>query len=943
MEKNPVSRPGSVQIATYFLYGSLVLSGIAVLGGGGEASSPAVLGTLIGAILLGGFTYAASQGRNWARIALSVLALVGIVSVSWQGHVSSLHVAGVVARLSAVIMLFQKQSSAWFRQMTAFRKNECLSHQNRAEENKRVVVEVPGSIKHVSPATDTPLESADLIVNENNDNEEIFMMNLSDRSDEEFFEMAAKEFDSGEISKGLMLKAEVAAGGDSEKARLFCIRTRAMELAQVATGKAREKRALASLRETLGSEVEDLGLEDNFLRQMKNFRADYPENAEVDELQAEFECRCLENSIAFECSHLPTQLDYEKRLQMYDSFLAEHPEHLKRHEIEKNRSHDGGELENIRDRVAFSDVKWKAMGLINQHKHQEASDLYREYLALYGKCADKAREMVEETIPKLIADEPRRKQRVKRNLIIGAVVVAGLALIIGFGVWKNVQEAKAFAEKHRLATEAYQLGIRYIGDKNYSAALDVFQKATATGVGLAEYQIGCLYLAGLGVSQSFDNAEEWLRKADQLGSDLASEKLMELFLLGEIEPLSSSEEETWLLANEKKLDAVHLYRLYELSSGSEALQWLEKSAGQGYVKARNMLGGEWYLVGQSKYEQGDYAVALYYYRKAAELNIAVAQYQVGWMCAHGEGVRPSPLIAVYWYAKAIEWGVVNFEDRSEELEAQVEDGSYNGNDYFLFSPLINLKDLPDGSADDFWANVDRHSSGAREINRRVGLMWYHYLVLDDERSGFTNKQRAERAMESNDPIALAAIFDEYKEVKRSAEMNSCSPDDFWAEVDQFSPGSRQMNRMADFVWIEYLDAVDKRTGLTNRQRAEAAIESNHAVELAAIFDECWRLGKVAVTFKESDGANKERLGLVEKAPEEPSSGPADDFWPLVDQYSPGSREMNKRGDPVWIEYLDAVDKQTGLPNRERAEAAMESNDPMALATIFDECSRQITD
>jgi len=44
---------------------------------------------------------------------------------------------------------------------------------------------------------------------------------------------------------------DVATGGDKEKARLFCIRTRAKELAQEAGKKANEERDLASLRETL--------------------------------------------------------------------------------------------------------------------------------------------------------------------------------------------------------------------------------------------------------------------------------------------------------------------------------------------------------------------------------------------------------------------------------------------------------------------------------------------------------------------------------------------------------------------------------------------------------------------------------------------------------------------------------------------------------------------
>ncbi len=602
MEKRPISRPGSVQVATYFLYGSLVLSGIAVLGGTGETSSPAVLGTFIGAILLGGFTYAASQGRNGARIALSVLALVGMFSVSWQGHVSSLHVAGVMARLSAVIMLFQKQSSAWFRQMTAFRKNECLSHQNRTEENKRQVIDVPASTKRASPATDTPVESADLIVDENNDNEEIPMMNLSDRSDEEFYEIAAKEFDSGEISKGLMLKAEVAAGGDQGKARLFCIRTRAQEMAQ-------EAGALGRIKEAYTDAVKDSKSADKLLMRMEDFKTDYPENAEIDELRAEFEYQQLEECI--NDVHVDYASDRHKRnIQIYDSFLAENPEHFKRNKIEERRSRCEEALDKIRDQNAFRDIHWTAQKLVDRHKYQEASALDQGYLGEYSECADEARDMIEDIIPKLIEDGPLRKLKVRCKIAISAVI-----LVVCFFAIPAV----------------YDVCLSEMAEDNYKSAM------------------GKLVLAN-----------------DHLGAEVL-------------------------------------------------------------------------------------------FRKAAEYGHAEAQYQLGLIYKEETVAVPNHLWAkkeaTKWFSKAAEQGNGAAQ---KELEAIL--GSESSADEATVAQ--ESADSFSGPADDFWPLVDQYSPGSREMNRNSDPAWVDYIDAVDKQTGLTNRERAEAAMKSNDPKAMAAIFDE---------------------------------------------------------------------------------------------------------------------------------------------------------------------------------------
>ena len=82
-----------------------------------------------------------------------------------------------------------------------------------------------------------------------------------------------------------------------------------------------------------------------------------------------------------------------------------------------------------------------------------------------------------------------------------------------------------------------------------------------------------------------------------------------------------------------------------------------------------------------------------------------------------------------------------------------------------------------------------------------------------------------------------------------------------------------------------------------------------------------------------DRVMKESERAREAAVNQPS-GPSPDFWPAVDQYCPGARQLNRDADPRWIEFLDLYDASTGRLNREMAEEAIESDSPAALANMF---------
>ena len=83
----------------------------------------------------------------------------------------------------------------------------------------------------------------------------------------------------------------------------------------------------------------------------------------------------------------------------------------------------------------------------------------------------------------------------------------------------------------------------------------------------------------------------------------------------------------------------------------EAAKWVRKAAEQNLANAQYSLGLCYYKgEGVTK----DQAEAVKWYRKAAEQNYAKAQHNLGFCYAHGEGVAKDQVEAVKWYRKAAE-------------------------------------------------------------------------------------------------------------------------------------------------------------------------------------------------------------------------------------------------------------------------------------------------
>ena len=77
--------------------------------------------SVVGGLVACFFAYNIGKGRNWARIVLAVLTVVGIflVGINGQGIEVLLEIGNTILSLTIVVFLFQKPSADWFKEMAA--------------------------------------------------------------------------------------------------------------------------------------------------------------------------------------------------------------------------------------------------------------------------------------------------------------------------------------------------------------------------------------------------------------------------------------------------------------------------------------------------------------------------------------------------------------------------------------------------------------------------------------------------------------------------------------------------------------------------------------------------------------------------------------------------------------------------------------------------------
>ena len=235
-------------------------------------------------------------------------------------------------------------------------------------------------------------------------------------------------------------------------------------------------------------------------------------------------------------------------------------------------------------------------------------------------------------------ESKQKAQKVKNICLIlalcfGVLFVGSVSFHIIFRTQQNtinvdeigVDEIGYEEKKELTPEELLRIGNEYYDDKNYIEAIKYFQKAAEKGNANAQYNLGCCYEYGKGVSVDYTEAVKWYRKA----------------------------------AEKEYADAqFNLGCCYENGKGvsqdyTEAVKWYRKAAEQGQADAQFNLG---YCYEYGKGVSQDYTEAVKWWRKAAEKGNANAQNSLGDCYYYGGGVSKDYTEAVKWYRKAADRG-----------------------------------------------------------------------------------------------------------------------------------------------------------------------------------------------------------------------------------------------------------------------------------------------
>ncbi len=192
-----------------------------------------------------------------------------------------------------------------------------------------------------------------------------------------------------------------------------------------------------------------------------------------------------------------------------------------------------------------------------------------------------------------------------------------------------------------------------------------------------------MYYRGLGVTQDYQEAIKWYKKAAEQGNASAQSNLGEMYYEGQGVPRDYQEAIKWYRKAAEQDNAEGqclLGTAYHRGDGvaqdsNEALKWFKKSAEQGYSYAQLKLGLIYYLGDDVT---RDFKEAFKWFRKATEQGNAMAGNYLGNMYAAGLGVAKDYQEAIKWYKKAADQGNAEAQDN---LGAMYHEGQGVPQDY----------------------------------------------------------------------------------------------------------------------------------------------------------------------------------------------------------------------------------------------------------------------
>jgi uncharacterized protein len=205
-----------------------------------------------------------------------------------------------------------------------------------------------------------------------------------------------------------------------------------------------------------------------------------------------------------------------------------------------------------------------------------------------------------------------------------------------------------------------ELGQTCEAHHDYREALNWFQLAARQGSSEAEVSLAFLYVMGLGVEKNASQAVHWYRLAAEQGNPDGEFNMGVSYLSGQGVEQDQTLARKWLssaLAHGEGGRAANLmgtsYEVGPERDYAEALGWYSKAAEMGYAEAQYNVCR---LTAQGFAKPTDFQGAIKWCSVLAESGDQWGQYGMGQINENGIGMPPNLEAAASWYLKSAEQG-----------------------------------------------------------------------------------------------------------------------------------------------------------------------------------------------------------------------------------------------------------------------------------------------
>ncbi|WP_085372504.1 SEL1-like repeat protein [Magnetospirillum sp. ME-1] len=203
----------------------------------------------------------------------------------------------------------------------------------------------------------------------------------------------------------------------------------------------------------------------------------------------------------------------------------------------------------------------------------------------------------------------------------------------------------------------YEYGRSLEVAKRFGESLMQYRKASDLGYSQANFNIGLMHYAGVGVAKDEAEAVKWFRKAADQGNAIGQSNLGLMYANGKGVAKDEAEAVKWYRKAADQGDAgaqKNLGEMYEGGKGvakddKEAINWYRKAADGGNAEAQ-------YKIGRYFYDSKNFAEAKKYFLLSAEQKYAKSVGIVGIFYQNGWGGREDWLEAKKWYIRGAELG-----------------------------------------------------------------------------------------------------------------------------------------------------------------------------------------------------------------------------------------------------------------------------------------------